>query len=131
MKTTTTKSETSAVPATFFKGMTRPALYEWLQDNMESSQSCLKNLDAAARNGSLAYEEQNIEVASKRNIWAKVISWLSKEPALEVAEIKQNALTEALRYARYGHHSTSQISNICAAAEASAWAELVERCGGV
>ena len=131
MKTTTTKTDTTAAPTSFFEGMTRESLLEWLQDNMEGSERYLKDLAAQAKDGSLAYSEQNVETVAKRNVWARVARWLTEKPLTSIDNVKTLALDEALRYARYNHHSTSLISNMCAAAEASAWAELVERCGGV
>ena len=131
MKTTTTKTDTTAAPTSFFASMTREKLLEWLQDNIEGAARHIEEITESAQSGSLAYTEQNIENAAKSKVWARVRDWLTEKPATSTDDVKALALNEALRYARYNHHSTSLISNMCAAAEASAWAELVERCGGV
>lgn len=43
--------------------------------------------------------------------------------------LQREALRRSMRYARYGHHSTSAVSNIAEEMQAAAWAEVAEACG--
>lgn len=44
--------------------------------------------------------------------------------------LTKTATRNAMRYARFGHHSTSAVSNIAEEMQAAAWAEVAETCGG-
>jgi hypothetical protein len=80
---------------------------------------------------SLDFAEADVETITKAKVWLRVAKIISREPTVQVDEIRREALAECLRFAKFGHHSSSLLSNICAAAEASAWAEIAEMCGGV
>lgn len=67
----------------------------------------------------------------KQEVYARAVGWLRREGnPISPNDLRIEAMRNALSYAKYNHHSTSPMSNLRAEAEASAWADIAEICGG-
>lgn len=52
-----------------------------------------------------------------------------EHPEGGIKELTETACRNAMRYARFGSHSTSAVSNVAEEMQAAAWAEIAEACG--
>ena len=103
-----------------------------IENRFPTKGSLLTDLTETALNYSLSSAENTVTGLGTHLICQRAIAWLRREEKpITVDELRIHALTEAVRFAKYGHHSTSPMSNIVAEAEASAWAEIAEICGGI
>ena len=95
----------------------------------------IRLMERAAAGGSLDFAEDDVTALAKRKVWARMAKWMRTNPEADAGQKLELARTEelgkVLGWARFGHHSTSTMSCLCASAEAEAHAELVEMLGGV
>ena len=110
---------------------TKTKLIEKLADRLETVQAAIKKLSADAAGGYLDGSETVFSDAAQLRVLSRTHHLLVTNEEYTVEHVYNSALTSCIRYAKYGHRSTSQLSNVHAAAEASCWADMVEWCGGV
>lgn len=72
--------------------------------------------------------EQQMEAAAKLDVATRARTILEHEKG-GLDELRREATRTAMRYARYGNHSTSVVSNVMEEMKAAAWAEIAEACG--
>jgi uncharacterized protein (DUF924 family) len=111
--------------------VTREELLENLDRLVKQADRARKELKDRADTCSLDFAENDVETITKTKVFARLAKMLRAHPEMSQAEVHHEALGEVLRFAKFGHRSTSLLSNICASAEASAWAEVVEMLGGI
>lgn len=76
--------------------------------------------------------ESHLVALHKNEVYAMAVEWLGrKELPLTPAQLLREAMSNAVRYAKYNYHSTSPMASLRAEAQASAWADIVEVCGGI
>lgn len=72
--------------------------------------------------------EEQIKGAAYMHI-ATAAKNILAHPEGGIEELTRRATQNAMRYARFGHHSTSAVSNVAEEMQAAAWAEIAEACG--
>lgn len=83
----------------------------------KANDSCLADMF-----GVMDWSGDAIQAAADANVAIQVLSWMDDSTPLQ--QISDRVLCEALNRARNPKASTSQVSNIAAAAKTAAWAEV-------
>jgi septum formation topological specificity factor MinE len=104
----------------------RDRLSRLLAQAMANVADAQRHLCERAMDGSIANVENDLATVAKAKVWARWASILEKKPDVTVATVQEEMLRVVVRWARYGHNSTSPVANICAAAEAAAAADVLE-----
>lgn len=109
---------------------------ENLIDSGRSAQADVEKLLAKGQDGWYGLFGNPMAVEAQMKAAAQLHVGLQAKKILEHAEggfevLQSKARENAMRYARYGHHSTSMVSNVAEEMQAAAWAEVAAMCGGL